>query len=126
MRAIAGICLFVAAAGCSDAVIDPATASITGHVVTIDTARARLGVYAGAIQCLVAPCIDFSVHVNGEIFLEDDTGEFRRIDLTEIQVNSIVYVWTSAPSGGDSLPLPVEASRVVVRIPDFASRKTGR
>jgi hypothetical protein len=115
---VAMLSLVVASASCSNP-IDPGTATISGSVATSDAATSRIGVQTQNVQCVTAPCYDYSVHVTGQIFRQHAGGRYERITFAEIPVGAPVLVWTTLPIM-ESYPAQMEASRVVVMSNDLS------
>jgi hypothetical protein len=122
--AVATLSLIVATAACSNP-IDPGTATISGSVATSDAEANRIGVQTQNVQCVTAPCYDYSVHVGGQIFRQGVDGRYQRISFADIPVGAAVLVWTTLPVK-DSYPAQVEASRVVVMSTDLVVTRAGR
>jgi hypothetical protein len=121
IRARIALSLVVAGVACSHP-IDPGTANLRGTVAAIDAQASRLGVSTGQIQCIAAPCFDYTVHVTGKVFEEQDNGEFRQITFAGIPNGAKVLVWTTGTEKR-SYPAQVEARQVVVRYVDLQTRK---
>ena len=122
--AVAILSLIVATAACSSP-IDPGTANFSGSVAAIDADANRIGVRTQNVQCVAAPCYDYSVHVAGQVFQQEHDGTYLRITFAEIPVGAPVLVWTNQPVK-DSYPAQVEASRVVVMNTDLLVTKVRR
>lgn len=97
--------------------IDPDTANLAGTVQTKDAATKVLGVNSGNVQCVTAPCFDYTVHVTGKVFEERADGTFQEITFDWIPNGARVLVWTTGVVM-ESLPAQVVATRVVVRYSD--------